>query len=45
MYIASESKEADLKQFISENNVNVVRREEIGSFKVYVFDKDYTVWE
>ncbi|ADL33210.1 hypothetical protein bpr_I0462 [Butyrivibrio proteoclasticus B316] len=45
VYIASESKEADLKQFISDNNVNVVRREEIGSFKVYVFDKDYTIWE
>ncbi|WP_029233435.1 hypothetical protein [Butyrivibrio sp. VCB2006] len=45
VYIASESKEADLKKFIEENNVNVIRREDVGSFRVYVFDRDYTVWE
>ena len=44
-YIATEYSESDLKTFIDKNNVQVVDEEEIGIFRVFVFDHDYTVWE
>ncbi len=45
VYVASSNTKSDLENYISEYNVNVVRIEEVGNFTVYVFDKDYTVWE
>lgn len=45
VYVASQNTKSDLEYYISEYNVNVVHVEDIGSFTVYVFDKDYTVWK
>lgn len=44
-YVTTDYTEQELLSFIQENNATVLSTNSVGTFRIYVLDHDYTVWE